>query len=295
MSKMNAMPAISVLIPLYNSETFIRDTIDSVLSQTFRDFELLLMDDGSTDSTAEIIRSYRDPRIRYELCPHDFVGTVNRGFDRAWGKYIALLDHDDIMVPRRLQIQFDFMESHPDTVACGGFMWAFGSRSIVWETPLEYPQIILEYIRRIRPAICNPTGFVRRESINKFDIRYRRGYSFAVDSVFWIDVFKIGKVSNLPDVLVWYRTSGSQTSVVALPEAKKVAEVMCHKLIDFLISKIDDSEEIKTLLTDELMPVLKELTDLSCFSSDVYFLLMKEIVEGLYKNGFLNLEEPLGL
>jgi glycosyltransferase involved in cell wall biosynthesis len=153
MSKINTTPAISVLIPLYNSEVFIRETIDSVLSQTFRDFELLLMDDGSTDRTAEIIRSYTDPRIRYELCSHDFVGTVNRGFDRAQGKYIALLDHDDIMVPRRLQKQFDFMEAHPDIVACGGSMWTFGSRSIVWEAPLEYPQIILECIRRIQHAV----------------------------------------------------------------------------------------------------------------------------------------------
>jgi hypothetical protein len=145
------------------------------------------------------------------------------------------------------------------------------------------------------PAMCNPTGFVRKESIDKFDIRYRRGYSFAVDSVFWIDVLKIGKIVNLPEVLVWYRTSNSQTSVVALPEAKKSAEVMYRELIDYLFSKIDDNEEIKALLTGEVLPVLKELTDLSCFSSDIYFLLMKEIVEGLYKNGFLNLDEPLGL
>jgi hypothetical protein len=142
--------------------------------------------------------------------------------------------------------------------------------------------------------MCNPTGFVRKGTIDKFGIRYRRGYSFAVDSVFWIDVFKIGKVSNLPDVLVWYRTSHLQTSVVALPEAKKAAEVMCMELINWLFSKLDDNEEIKTLLTDELAPVMKELVDLSCFTSDVYFFLMKEIVEGLYKNGFLNLEEPLG-
>jgi len=292
---MNTMPAISVIIPLYNSESFIRETIDGVLSQTFCDFELLLMDDGSTDSTAEIIKSYSDPRISYELCPHDFVGTFNRGLDKVRGKYIALLDHDDIMAPRRLQMQFDFMESHPDIVACGGRMWTFGNRSVVWTSPLEYSQIILEFFRRRISPVCNPTGFVRKEIIDKYGIRYRQGYSFAVDSVFWIDVLKIGKIVNLPEVLVWYRTSNSQTSIVAMPEARKTAEVMYHELIDYLFSKIDDREEIKTLLTDELSPVLKELTDLSCFSSDVYFFLMEAIVEGLYKNGFLNLDEPLGL
>jgi glycosyltransferase involved in cell wall biosynthesis len=236
-----------------------------------------------------------NPPVQFGNLYQGDIGTFNQGLDKARGKYVALFDHDDIMVPRRLQLQFDFMESHPDVVACGGWMRTFGSRSIVWESPLEYSQIILEYIRRMLPVICNPTGFVRKESIDKFGIRYRRGYSFAVDSVFWIDILKTGKIVNLPEVLIWYRTSNSQTSVVALPEVKKADEVMHREFIDYLFSKIDDNEEIKALLIGEVSPVLKELTDLSCFSSNIYFLLMREIVEGLYKNGFLNLDEPLGL
>ncbi len=142
-------PKISVLIPLYNSAAFIRETIDSVLAQTFSDFELLLMDDGSSDDTADIVRTYQDPRIRYERCPHDFSGTFNRGVDIARGKYVALLDHDDMMVPRRLQMQYDFMESRPDIVACGGIMRTSGKISIDWVPVLEYDRIILEYNKRI--------------------------------------------------------------------------------------------------------------------------------------------------
>ena len=107
------MSIISVLIPVYNSRKTIRETIDSVLGQTFPEFELLLMDDGSTDDSAEIIQSYTDSRIRYIPCSHHFVETLNRGIDTAQGKYIALLDHDDLMLPHRLKVQYEFMEEHP--------------------------------------------------------------------------------------------------------------------------------------------------------------------------------------
>ncbi|RNC63283.1 glycosyltransferase family 2 protein [Proteiniphilum sp. X52] len=294
---MNKMPApvISVLIPLYNSAAFIRETIDSVLAQTFSDFELLLMDDGSSDDTADIVRTYKDPRIRYERCPHDFVGTFNRGVDIARGKYVALLDHDDMMVPRRLQMQYDFMESRPDIVACGGIMRTFGKISIDWVPVLEYDRIILEYLRRRTGPVFNPTCFFRKEVIDKYNIRYRRGYHFAVDTKFWTDVVKIGKIENMPEILVWYRTSDTQTSRVTLPESFKSSHVIYQEFIDYLLSKLNDNEEIKPKLTERFMPAMKKLTELSLFTSDLYFLFMREIIDGLYQNGFLNLKEPLGL
>lgn len=292
---MNEVVAISVLIPVYNSELFIRETIDSVLVQTFEDFELLLMDDGSTDNTSDIIRSYDDPRIVYEWCPHDFIGTVNHGLDKARGKYIAFLDHDDLMIPDRLRIQYDFMERREWLDACGGWMRTFGVKATVWPTPIHYPQILLEYLRIRLPAVCNPTGFIRKSVIDKYNIRYRRGYSFAADSVFWLDLMKVGKFEALPYSLVWYRTSDTQTSIIALPEAKKSAMVMHQELINYLVSKLDDKEEIKGLIINDMMPVLYELADLSFFSTQIFFSFIEEILEGLYANGFLNLDEPLGL
>ena len=100
---------VSVLIPVYNSEKFIRKTIDSVLGQTFKDFEVLLLDDGSADKSSEIIKSYTDDRVKYIPCSHDFIKTLNHGIDIAKGKYIALLDHDDLMLPHRLKVQYEYM------------------------------------------------------------------------------------------------------------------------------------------------------------------------------------------
>jgi glycosyltransferase involved in cell wall biosynthesis len=137
------MNTITVLIPVYNAGNFIRETIDSVLCQTFQDFELLTMDDGSTDNSADIIRSYSDSRIKYVSCPHDFVSTLNKGLDMAQGKYIALLDHDDMMMPERLQTQFDYMEANPDIAACGAYMQTFGNTYYTMTYPAEHDDIFL--------------------------------------------------------------------------------------------------------------------------------------------------------
>ena len=73
------------------------------------------------------MQSYNDPRIKYILCPHDFISTLNHGIEMAQGKYIARMDHDDLMMPERLQTQYEFMEKHPEISACGGYMQTFGN------------------------------------------------------------------------------------------------------------------------------------------------------------------------
>jgi glycosyltransferase involved in cell wall biosynthesis len=286
-------PKISVLIPVYNSEKYLRETMNSVLGQTFSDFELLLMDDASSDSTASIISSYNDPRICYELCPHNFVDTFNRGLEKAQGKYIALLDHDDIMLPHRLQTQYDFMESHPDIVACGSYMNTFGEKSLMMLCPVDNQDIILEFIKKRTGPVYNPTGFIRKQTVEKYNLRYKYGYSFTVDTKFWSDVVKIGKMKNIPEVLVWYRTHGTQASMTHINESHKHSELIVHELFSFLVSKINENEKIKSTIEQQFMPSFRKMADLSMFTTDVYYALLGQIIDGLYRNGFLNLNEPL--
>jgi glycosyltransferase involved in cell wall biosynthesis len=289
---MNTTPEISVLIPLYNSEKYLRETIDSVLNQTFGNFELLLMDDDSTDKTSEIVSSYMDDRIRYVKCKHNYVETFNYGLSIARGKYIALLDHDDIMMSRRLQIQYDYMEANPDVAACSALMRTFGSVSHVWSPPLKYEQIILSFIG-LSYFINNPTGFIRRNIIDNHNIRYKQGFAFAADTKFWTDLVKIGKVVNLPEALVWYRRYDNQTSLITKTESHKVLHILYQEFIDFLLSKLDDNEKIKHVILKQFMPVVKMMADKSFFGAYIYFQFMSQIIEGLYNNGFLNLETPL--
>ena len=106
---MNKRPTVTVLMPAYNAEKFIRDSIDSVLSQTYSDFELLIINDGSTDKTEEIILSYKDHRIVYVKNEVNLklIKTLNKGIDLAKGKFIARIDSDDVINPDRIEYTYD--------------------------------------------------------------------------------------------------------------------------------------------------------------------------------------------
>ena len=117
------MPLVSVIMPVYNGEKYLAEAIDSILVQTFTDFELLIVDDGSQDNSAEIIRSYvkRDSRIRFfqQEQNEGSANARNRGIANAKGEFIAAMDCDDVSLPERLQKQVDFLESHPEIGALG--------------------------------------------------------------------------------------------------------------------------------------------------------------------------------
>ena len=121
------VPSISVCMVTYNASPFLRDCLDSILSQTFTDYELLIVDDGSTDDTVDIIRSYPDGRIRLIRHLHDYIASLNLLYNNAIGKYIARMDADDVMVADRLQAQYEYMEAHPEIDILGGHMHCFNA------------------------------------------------------------------------------------------------------------------------------------------------------------------------
>ena len=108
------MPKVSVIMPAYNAETFIREAIDSILAQSHRDFELIILDDGSKDATASIVQSYDDPRIRLIQKDNEGVAaTLNRGIGLAQGEFIWRHDADDISLPEKLEKEVVFLEENP--------------------------------------------------------------------------------------------------------------------------------------------------------------------------------------
>ncbi len=282
------MSIISVLIPVYNSRKTIRETIDSVLGQTFPEFELLLMDDGSTDDSAEIIQSYTDSRIRYIPCSHHFVETLNRGIDTAQGKYIALLDHDDLMLPHRLKVQYEFMEEHPDVIACGGYMHAFGMYSYLMKESLDYADIATDAIYRC--PMLNPTGFIRRSVLQSHNLRYSDGYSFSADFKLWTDLIQVGKVVNIPEVLTLYRTYPEQTSLKYLSESQEGANKIRIEMIEYFLTLVKKESEYYSLLMDTFIPALDKLGETAIFSSQTLFPFLHELITGLVKRGDIELE-----
>jgi glycosyltransferase involved in cell wall biosynthesis len=274
------MLPISVVIPVYNAEEFLKETIDSVLNQKFTDFELIIADDSSTDRSKDIVFSYDDPRIRYVLCKHDFIGTHRKGYQLACGKYIAHLDHDDLMVPERLQIQFDFMESHPDIDACGGHIQRFGKISKLSYTPYYNHEDMAMYMVLGMPSF-NSSGFFKREFLLKNKIRHQRGYSYAADFKFWTDIAKKGKLANIPEVLTHYRTSDKQASVVHFNKSMEASYVIRNEMAEFFLSKLKTDTDLGKTVSKKFLPAISKLGELGFFSADVYFRFMYELIYGL--------------
>ncbi|MDR0605763.1 MAG: glycosyltransferase family 2 protein [Bacteroidales bacterium] len=273
------MVAISVLVPVYNADAFIREAIDSVLCQSFRNFELLLMDDGSTDCSADIIRSYSDPRIHYELCPHDFIATLNRGIEIAQGKYIARLDHDDMMTPDRLQTQYDFMEAHPEIAACGAFMQTFGDSSHIIYMPVEHNDIVQTML--LYDTMSNSTGFIRRSVLMEHNIRHENGYSFADDYKLWTEIAKVGKLANIPKVLTKHRKSNKQTSAIHGGAMWAASLVIQDELLQYFLKAFTPTGKLDTMVAEKLLPGIEELNNKGFFSRDTYFKFMYELIHGL--------------
>ncbi|MDR0427020.1 MAG: glycosyltransferase [Dysgonamonadaceae bacterium] len=118
------IPVVSVLMPVFNAEKYLNTAIDSILNQTYPDFELVIINDGSTDQSEQIILSYKDERISYHINPANegLVNTLNKGIAFCSGKYIARMDADDISLPGRFEKQIRFLEKNPDVVMVGGYM-----------------------------------------------------------------------------------------------------------------------------------------------------------------------------
>lgn len=211
---MKTKPSVSVCMPMYNASPYLRECVDSILSQSFEDFELLIVDDGSTDDSVEIVRSYGDERIRLIENKHDYIGSLNILLDEARGKYIARMDADDVMMPERLQAQYDYMECHPsiDLVASGMNYIGNGGRTFV--PPVTdrciNPKDMLESC-----CIAHPTVFVRTDVFKKHDLRYREEYKYAEDYRLWAEMLMSGlRLTNIERPLINYRVSCSQISHV---------------------------------------------------------------------------------
>ena len=206
------MPSVTVAIPMYNAAPHLRECLDSVLAQTFRDFELLIVDDGSTDDSVDIVRSYADPRIRLLLNRHDYIGSLNLLLSEARGKYIARMDADDVMVPRRLALQFAYMEAHPDVDLLGGNMVMLGTSDCLYDTSGPCRRVTLQDMLA-GCCLVHPTVMFRTATVRAHGLAYEADYIYAEDYRLWMRMLQLDlQLRNLPDVLVRYRFSDGQIS-----------------------------------------------------------------------------------
>ena len=189
----------------YNEEAHIGEAIRSALAQTCGDFELIIVNDGSADSTAEIVRSFSDKRIVFldNRENQKLPAALNAGLEIARGKYIARADADDVNVPRRLEMQVAFMEKRREIGVLGGAYFLLSPQK---KRKRKFPKTHRECMRKLAhtPCVAHPTVMMRASALG--NVRYNGDYILTEDFRLWVDLAKRGvRFANLPQVLVQYR------------------------------------------------------------------------------------------
>jgi len=258
---------VTVLMPAYNTENYIREAIDSVLNQTFRDFELLIINDGSTDKTEDIIRSISDPRI--VLVNQDNAGVsaaLNTGIGLARGEFIARFDADDVCYPNRLELQYQFIRANPAYVLIGSdavYMDKNGEElfyySCIGHTNEEIQMGIRQYCPFIHSSVFYRADIVRE--LGGYDLR---GHTFE-DYLLWIKFIGKGKAYNFSSPLIYVRLNPESITVDEKLRGKRFESL--KKEMAFGNQPISESQE------KELLDILKS-QNFSAFKQYSYYILI---------------------
>jgi glycosyltransferase involved in cell wall biosynthesis len=206
-------PSITVLMSVYNGEKYLREAIDSILNQTFTDFELLIMDNCSTDSSANIVHSYHDQQISLVKNEKNLgiERSLNRGLHRAKGEYIARMDSDDISLPTRLETQIEFMDDHPNIALCGTQAETFGAKHFSIRNPISHNEIRAHGV--FYCPVLHPTVMLRKSVLLENNLFYdvSGDYTKAEDYELWTRLSEKHQLYNINEVLLKYRIHENQT------------------------------------------------------------------------------------
>ena len=196
---------ISVLITTYNCAQYLNASIGSILSQSFNNLELIIIDDGSNDNTGEIVNSFNDPRVKYKLIPHQGRSkALNIGLDMCSYDWIALMDADDISLPERLETQIDFLNNNPDYNVISCWYAVFNSKKVIQilELPVDHSEIVNGL--NLHSTLCHPGCIISKKLLN--DYRGYRNEPYGVDYDLWLRIKDKALFYNIPEILMLLRS-----------------------------------------------------------------------------------------
>jgi len=265
-------------MPVYNCELYAREAIESILNQTFADFEFLIIDDASTDATVEIVRSYDDSRIQLIQKPFNtgYTNSLNQGLKIAKGKYIARMDGDDYSKPERFAKQIAYLDTHPETVLCATAYKIMG-RDSFFGFPENHDAIKVALLNG--NCICHPSVMMRKEMLDAHAIIYDKTKEPTEDYAMWIRLLDIGKLYILPEILVEYRIYANQVSSKREEEQKKIDIELKFSLLNNLDFKMKGEERdlLEKYFRNKIgiefkeLPIFKQLQKKLRLSNDVCF------------------------
>ncbi|SEI40167.1 Glycosyltransferase involved in cell wall bisynthesis [Dyadobacter koreensis] len=235
------MSLVSVLMPIYNQENYIRESLESLLSQTMTDLEIVVINDGSTDSSLDIINSYGDKRIKVYSNEGNkgLIYSLNRGIELCQdSKYIARLDGDDIALPDRLQKQVNILNANSEVGLLGGSSIVFGDnvKTRISSRPIENRDIITSFIAM--NSFSHPTMLIRTEILLKSGKRYSTDFPKYEDYGLWIDLIGTCEFKNISDVLIRYRRHANNITKSYKEDISKNFHVF-NRLLALYIDKIE--------------------------------------------------------
>ena len=248
---MLAHPSISVLMPVYNAEKYLAEAIQSILDQSYRNFELLIIEDGSTDCSAKIAAEFErcDARIRLirQSENQGLVTALNLGLDLAQGEYIARMDADDISLPERLEKQVEYMQAHPEIGVLGGKIQYMNEDGQLATIPLTfYGDINIRWNLLFTNPFSHPAVMMRKAIIERYRLRYDPRATHVEDYEFWGRFLLVAKGENFPDVLLHYRLHpGSVGDTYGKTQNMLAAQISCEIIRKHLPDVEASLKEIK--------------------------------------------------
>lgn len=247
---------ISVVLPVYNVAPYLKEALDSILNQTIQDFEILVIDDCSTDNTIEIANSFQDARIKILSKKENkgLIDSLNIGFKAATGKYIARMDGDDISDLKRFEKQLNILEKNPEIKVCGSWLQAFGKSNEMIKHKENHEQILVNMMIHCSMSL----GAVMLDRVWVEGEYFNEEKKHVEDYDFWSRVIWKGKLYNIQEVLYHYRIHETQVSSTYNEIQRKgdvPIKLVFFKKLDYNQKKFEDSYLEKMFLQNEFFSV----------------------------------------
>ena len=245
-------PRVTVLMSVHNGEKYLRESIESILHQTFTDFELLIINDASLDSSRDILHSYNDPRIRLIENRKNLgqAESLNIGINKAKGKYIARMDQDDISLPKRLKYQYGLMEDNDNIGVCGTFAQFINSDSkkikFHYYEKLMTSNLDIKSQLLFRSCFIHPSVIIRLSFLKENHLYYEKSVGHAQDYLLWYRMSSLCDFMNIPKKLLKYRIHQEQLSKGKrndqFSSSNNIRRIIIGK---FLEREVSEAEKIK--------------------------------------------------
>lgn len=256
---MNKNIEISVLMPAYNAEKFIEEAIRSVLNQTFTNFEFIIVNDGSTDSTEQIIQSFTDQRIKYLKQQNEgLASALNKGLQQATGKYIARFDADDICYPQRLEQQYQFIKENPSYVIVGSavdYIDQHGSYIFTY-MPSCITHEAIELVNKKHCPFIHSSVLYQKDVVLQYGGYNQHAHSFE-DHFLWLSILKKGKGQNLKEPLIQVRLNPDSVTIDENWRPRNFHRIKTKVLQNQCIEE-EDGQQLLQILQEQNTKEIKE-------------------------------------